>query len=92
MIDELSDELTDDEKEKEIKKINIKIIKQLRDKYTVLRFDKVPNCQYLRELMREHMTGYEFDYSFIKRFNKSQKTMIKEITKIYEDRKNKDGI
>ena len=62
LIDELNNDLTDDEKEKKIKKINNDIINKLRIKYTVLRFDKVPNCQYLRELMRENMVGYEFDY------------------------------
>ena len=42
--------------------------------------------------MRKHMTGYEFDYSFISRINKSQRVMIKEITKIYEDRKNTEDL
>ena len=88
LINNLSNDLTNEEREKAIKKINYTVVKQLFNKYKVLKFEKVPNCQYLRELIRENMTSsYKYDYSTIIRLNKSEKTMIKEITKIYEERK-----
>ena len=88
----LNKNLTEDELELAIKRINRDVTKYLLNKYSILSLYKVPNTYYLRKLVIEKLTGCKFNGSYITLIEKSEKIIIKDINNIYEERKNQDNI
>jgi len=61
---------------------------------TILKLENVPNCYYLKILIKENMVdNYTFKNDTIKRTKSiTEKKMISTVNEIYEERKNKDTI